>query len=45
MSLKFDIGKNVAVRADVDVYRNWLEAMRLRWGANVVSVNMIGSFN
>jgi len=45
MSLKYDIGKNVAVRADFDMYRNSLESMRLLWGANIVSVNIIGSFN
>jgi hypothetical protein len=44
MSLKYDIGKNVAVRADFDMYRNRLESMHLRWGANIVSVNIIGSF-
>lgn len=44
MNLKFDIGKNVAVRADFDTYRNALEASDFRWGANVVSVNIIGSF-
>jgi hypothetical protein len=44
MNLKFDIGKNVAVRADLDLYRNSIEASDFRWGANVVSVSMIGSF-
>jgi hypothetical protein len=44
MNLKYDIGKNVAVRADFDVYRTILEASDFHWGANVVSVSIIGSF-
>ena len=44
LNLKYDIGKNVAVRADFDVYRTLLEASDFHWGANVVSVNIIGSF-
>jgi len=44
MSLKYDIGKNVAVRADFDMYRNLLENAGLHWGANIVSLNIIGSF-
>jgi hypothetical protein len=44
INLKFDIDKNVAVRADFDVYRNMIEAHDFRWGANVASVNIIGSF-
>jgi hypothetical protein len=45
VSLKFDIGKNVAVRADFDMYRTSLENIHFRWAANVSSVNIIGSFH
>jgi hypothetical protein len=44
INLKFDIEKNVAVRADFDMYRNLFENTNFRWGANVVTVNIIGSF-
>jgi len=44
MNLKYDIGKNVAVRADFDVYRTFFEWSDFHWGANVVSVSIIGSF-
>ncbi len=44
VNLKFDIEKNVAVRADFDAYRRLLESGKVTWGANVVSLNIIGSF-
>ena len=44
INLKFDIEKNVAVRADFDMYRNLLENAGLHWGANIFSLNIIGFF-